>query len=70
MPQQLSFLDAAPTKGAAPVWSHLHEEHRNAAIATLARLIAKAVTQETAIATARHTDVERRDVAIGGHGDE
>jgi hypothetical protein len=43
--QQLSFLEAPVSEGAAPVWSALDEEQRAKAITMLAQLIAKTIAE-------------------------
>jgi hypothetical protein len=46
--QQLSFLELPVSDNAAPVWDALDETRRAEVIATLARVIAKAIPAVTA----------------------
>ena len=45
--EQLSFLEAPQPAGVAPVWPTLDEEQRAAAVAALARLIAKVAVESS-----------------------
>ena len=46
--QQLSFLEPPASDSAPPVWGALDETQRAEVIATLARVIAKAISADTA----------------------
>ena len=55
--QQLSFLEPPVSDNAAPVWGALDETQRAEVIATLARVIAKAIPAATAL----HNNPENTD---------